>query len=519
MAQVLKRAESAFADDVKMEAAMRPLPDADLESDDLPTLNWYEQDLDRGTPRRLISSLATAEDRKHEKAMFEMIEASQDPNYDDAMLNRGLIDSLLTNPNFADLAHELRDIKAGIKTREELAVLDAQAEADAQRESKEYSAGLRMATHQALQELIDDPAARDAREELQEVLDKMPEMEDLDSPAFQRILETAMAKLNISEAFQQKMAAMPVDASDADLEKEWADFEREVDDVINESESDDADLAITEPEDQHDIDLLLTQMRDVVKSIGGDSALEAELDAVLNEDPTAKQEGDFEREMDAEELVEELKKLAQSKASLAKAAEAEAEEDVPAELQAKVDKIMEDPQLMEKLVYIQKLIDEAGAKSGITAIAHETAPDPYKLDRSRTATLDQRMQVARKDPAHTEAMHRLRVRLLPPFNISPALKSYNQAIELAYIGANDDIRRILWRAYQKARTLPTFLQNMSDEAWDILYYSQAVKWNTNQNREAHLRMLLADLQSVGRDGPPTHPSSLTKEAQGEHLEA
>ena len=518
----MKQLESAFADDAKMEAAMRPLSDADLESDDLPTIRWYEQDLDKGTPPRLMQTIATAEDRKREKAMFEMIEASQDPNYDDAILNRSLIDSLITNPNFADLTQELLEIKAGIKTHEEQAVLDAEAEADAKRESKEYAANLRMASHKALQELLDDPAAIDAKAELQEVLDKMPEMEDIDNPAFQRILETAMTKLNNSETFQQKLAAMPpAEASDTDLDKEWADFEREIDDVIREGESDDFDLVPRNEEELHDMDRLLTQMRDVVKSIGIDSALEAELDAALNEDPDAKQEGEFDHPIDieSEEFVEELKKLALSKASHAKAADAEAEENVPAELQAKVDKIMEDPRLMEKLVYIQKLIDEAREKSGITGIDHETAPDPYKLDASRTATLNQRMQVARNDPEHAEAMRRLRVRLLPPFNISPALKSYNQAIELAYIGANDDIRRILWRTYQKARTLPTFLQNLSDEAWDILYYSQAVTWGSNQNREAHLRLLLADLRSVGRDGPPTHPSSLTKEAQSAQLEA
>jgi hypothetical protein len=221
--------------------------------------------------------------------------------------------------------------------------------------------------------------------------------------------------------------------------------------------------------------------------------------------------------MDFEELAEEIKKLAEKKAPLAK--EAEPEETVPADLQAKVDKIMEDPKLMEKLVYIQKLIEESDrAKSELTSIAHETAPDPYELEGSRTATVKQRIQAAREDPVHTAALDRLRVKLLPPFNISPALKSFNQAIELAYIGANDDIRRILWRSYQRARTLPTFLQNLSDEAWDILYYSQAVTWGSNQNREDHLRMMLADLKSLGRDGPPTHPSSLVSSGDGKHLD-
>ena len=264
------------------------------------------------------------------------------------------------------------------------------------------------------------------------------------------------------------------------------------------------------PEDMQDVDKLLHQMRDVMKSLGGDSNLEAELDAALREDPTGTQdqEGVFEREMDPEELAEELKKLAISKASQPAQIEEE-EEEVPAELQAKVDKIMEDPRLMEKLMYIQKLISENKPQPGdLTTVAHETAPDPYELDDDRTATLKERMAMARQDPEHSAALDRLRVNLPPPFNISPALKSFNQAIQFAYIGANDDIRRVLWRSYQKARVLPTFLQNMSDDAWDILYYSQAVTWSSNQNRQNHLKILLADLNSLGRDGPPTHPSTL-----------
>jgi hypothetical protein len=95
-----------------------------------------------------------------------------------------------------------------------------------------------------------------------------------------------------------------------------------------------------------------------------------------------------------------------------------------------------------------------------------------------------------------------------PFNIAPALKSFNQALELSYVGANDDVRRILWRTYTRAKNLPTFLQSVGDEAWDLLYYSQAVTWRGNRNREQHLRILLEDLKRIGKDGPPTHPSQL-----------
>lgn len=507
----IKGSRSIFDDDERMDKAMRPLSDAELERDDLPVINWYEQDLDKGTPQRLIERIATVEDRKKDKEMYNMIEESQrNPDYDDAKLNRRLIDSLLSNPNFAELTEELKDIKQSIKSKEELEAMDEEDALEAKASSKEFNAGLRMATHEAIQELIDDPDIGDAKADLQEVIDKMPEMEDIDSPEFQQILQKAMAKLEGNEAMKKKIAALDQDVDDAELEEEWEQYQRNTSDAIVEAEKPDDDLAMPTPEDMQDVDKLLHQMRDVMKSLGGDSNLEAELDAALREDPTGTQdqEGVFEREMDPEELAEELKKLALSKASQPPQMEEE-EEEVPAELQAKVDKIMEDPKLMEKLMYIQKLISEHKPQPGdLTTLAHETAPDPYELDDSRTATLKERMVMAREDPEHSAALDRLCVHLPPPFNISPALKSFNQAIQFAYIGANDDIRRILWRSYQKARSLPTFLQNISDEAWDILYYSQAVTWSSNQNRQNHLKILLADLSSVGRDGPPTHPSTL-----------
>lgn len=506
--------ESNFNNDAQIDKAMRPLSDKELESDDLPVINWYEQDLDKGTPQRLIQRIATVEDRMKDKEMFMMIEESmKNPDYDDAKLNRQLLDGLISNPNFADLTEELRAMKEGIKTKEELKALDEAAAKDAEPQIRENSASLRTATHKALQTLIDDPDIGDAKSSLQEVMDKMPEMEDIDNPAFQAVLLKAMDKLDNNPALQKKMATMADEATDTDFEKKWADFEKNIEDTIAESESDDADLAIKTPEDLQDVDKLLQQMRDVMKSIGGDGALEAELDAVLQEDPEAATEGDFEREMDAEELAEEIQKLAESKVPLS-----QVEEDIPAELQAKVDRIMEDPRLMEKLMYIQELISDQ-QNADPTLIPHETAPDPYELDDSRIATLKERMDTARQVPEHVEALYRLRVKLQPPFNISPALKSFNQAIELAYVGANDDVRRILWRAYQKARSLPTFLQHMSDDTWDILYYSQAVTWGSNQNRHDHLRVLLADLKSVGRDGPPTHPRSLVNSGDTKHLEA
>ncbi|KAF2854477.1 hypothetical protein T440DRAFT_387753 [Plenodomus tracheiphilus IPT5] len=496
----------------------RPLTDKELEADDLPVINLYEQDIDRGTPKRLIERLETKADWKRDQEMYRMIVESQgNPDYDDTKLNKRLLDSLISNPNFADLAEELKDMKQGIKSKAEMRALEEAAAKQAEPDEQQVDAGLRIGTHEMLQKLIDDPDFGPAKAELEQVVDKLPEIEDFGNSEFQDMLLKAMETIDKDPVMQKKMAAMTPDSSDPKFEKEWAEFAKGVEETMSENENEDNEPALETPTDLEDMNQLLHQMRDVLKSIGGDSALEAELDAVLSEDPDDAQDEagsvDLDREMDPEQLAEEIQKLTQLNAPQP---ERDEEEDIPADVQAKVDKIMQDPRLMEKLMYIQKLIEEQ-RQADPTIIPHETAPDPYELDDSRTATLQERMDAVRQDPEHVEALDRLRVKLQPPFNIAPALKSFNQAIELAYVGANDDVRRVLWRAYQKARSLPTFLQNMSDDAWDILYYSQAVTWGSNQNRQAHLRTLLADLRSLGRDGPPTHPSTLVRNGDGADL--
>jgi hypothetical protein len=528
-----KEAFDALNDDKWLEwAASTPISDEDLAAGKFPTVSYWDLDLDKGTPKRLIKRLSTEEDWRKDKEMQEMMkESRENPDYDDKELNRRLVDTLIDNPKFAEFTEQLKEIKEGILSKKEQQEKMDEAAKQGEADAKEWSEDVRGVMRSAFEELMNDPDAVAAKEELQEVLDKMPEMDKIDSPEFQAIVQKAVDKLNGDPTWQKAAEAMK--SASEDPMKEFAELERQIKETLDEGPY----VTRIDPEEEQekekerwedifkegtgtptgrDLDPLLIQMRDVLKDMGGYSGLEAEMDAILAEDPMAKQDGDFEREMDEEELADELLKLAIAKAPQAR--NAVVDEIVPAHLQAKVDKIIEDPKLMEKLTYIQKLIAEAKhQKSDITAIAHEMAPDPYKLEDSRTTTLKQQMQVARRDPEHSAALDRLHVKLHPPFNIAPSLKAFNQAIEFAYVGANDDIRRILWRSYQKARTLPTFLQNISDDAWDILYYSQAVTWGSNQNRQDHLRALLDDLRNLGRNGPPTHPSSLINRGDGEHL--
>ncbi|KZM21640.1 uncharacterized protein EKO05_0008003 [Ascochyta rabiei] len=512
---------------------MRPPSENITDNDDDLDIDFYEQDIHTGARRKVdrfgTVAVGTAADRNREKETLLMIEEEEkDPNFDDAELNRRLMDGLMADPAFADLTEELKEIKESILTKQEIKKMEEQADKDAQPTVNEMNASMRMAIHEAVTELLNDPDIGDAKEDLQAVLDKMPEMMDVDDPEYQALIDRAMSKVNSNEKMQEKMKAGHASETVEDKQN-WVKFEKDMEDLLAPEEEDYDEHgmpAIVEPEE---LQKVMLQMRDIMKDLNVSGDIKSELDRMVAE-PLPTDEGDevdengfnFNEDTDPAQLAAELTKLAASKLESPPTpdSEAEDEEHIPPELQAKVDKIMEDPRLMEKLVYIQKLIAEHTPKkdpNDLTQIDHELAPDPYELEDSRTATLAQRMAAARADPEHSAALRRLRVRLQPPFNISPALKSFNQALEFAYIGANDDVRRVLWRSYQKARSLPTFLANLSDEAWDILYYSQAVTWSGNQNRTAHLKMLLADLQKVGRSGPPTHPSTLGQQA-GETVE-
>jgi hypothetical protein len=130
-------------------------------------------------------------------------------------------------------------------------------------------------------------------------------------------------------------------------------------------------------------------------------------------------------------------------------------------------------------------------------------------DISQTPTpsvlpIKERIVTAKADPEHKAALQRLVIDLPQPHSSNPRLKQLNEVLRTAYMGANEDIRKALWRAYTRAKAgVPGLLERIPDDAWDMLWYSQAVKWSSNSNREEHLRILSYDLKTVGRDGPPT----------------
>lgn len=488
---------------------------------------WEENDQGELIQRHLGTE---AEQRRNNETAAMIKESWENPDYDDTELNRRLMDGLMRNPAFAHLAEDLKEIKSRMLTKEEQRKEEEEAEKEAVKEMEpfveEMNASIRTAIHDSMTELINDPDVGDERKELQAVLDRLPHIQDYEDPEFQALMDRATEKVNNNPRLQAKIAAANENQSPEEVD-EVREFEKEL--GLMKSEKDEhEDPEETEEISDKELNDMMLEMREVLNTIKLEGNLDGELEKILanTKGPDMTQPEDdegvnFDADTDPEELAASILRLAERKFKAKQIEDAE-EEHLPPALAAKVDKLMSDPRLLQKLSYIQKLIaqyEPTYDPNDLTQIEAELAPDPYELEDERTATLEQRMAAARSDPAHAAALGNLRVKLPPPYNISPTLKSFNQVIEFAYVGANDDVRRVLWRSYQRARTLPNFLQNLSDDAWDILYYSQAVTWTGNQNRTDHLKMLLSDLATVGRTGPPTHPSDLGQHQEAARLEA
>ncbi|KAK7532028.1 uncharacterized protein J3D65DRAFT_685236 [Phyllosticta citribraziliensis] len=93
-------------------------------------------------------------------------------------------------------------------------------------------------------------------------------------------------------------------------------------------------------------------------------------------------------------------------------------------------------------------------------------------------------------------------------NAAQRLLHLNNALRHAFLATDEKqrplLRAVLWKAYKSAKLrVPDFLQEIPPAAWDMLFYSQAVRWN--RRRDACMAELLADMRRVGMDGPPTPP--------------
>jgi hypothetical protein len=500
------------------QAKLAERPNDSMASMGLPEISWWEQDLDKpGKPMTLISKIATRADmEKHQKTAAMMDERDRNPDYDDAELNKRLMDDLIANPNFADLTESLQALKSTIKTREEKEAMEQRAKEALEPTERELNAMSRMAIDGALQELLEDPDLVDYKQDVWDVRDKLPEEGDLDTPEFVEAMEGLEKKLEGSEAYQAKLERWRKEQEN-NVEEGGSTGMEEMRKIEAMLDADEREMEIDDPTSEdpdvpENMEELLVQMRELLGAMNDSKSKEitSEIDALMAEDPIDESAEEDDKELDLDFLINQIQKIKENPAhaNSPSFSEQSSTEVVDPKLEAQVDKIMQDPELLQKLAYLTKIIKVQ--KTSLVDPDIESPPDPTTLSDVETTTLAAQLQIAENDPEHLAAMRRLRINLMPPFSVSPALKSLNQALKIAYCCSNDGVRRILWRSYMKARTLPTLLQSMTDDAWDMMYYSQAVKWAGNENRENHLRIILGDMKSVGRDGPPTHPRTLKR---------
>ncbi|KAF2710360.1 hypothetical protein K504DRAFT_376826 [Pleomassaria siparia CBS 279.74] len=506
------------------ERAKRPeLPTDTMEDMGMPEFEFWDQDLDKpGRPMTKISEIKTRADYDRARETQRMREEQErNPDYDPAELHRRLVDDLIKNPNFADLTEDLLAFKSTILTREEMAKLESMAAEmsdGAHDPTKELALG-KMWVEGALEQLLEDPDLVQFQGEVRSVKEMVPEVGDLRAPEFVAAMKALEAKLQYSPAYQAKLEKWKAEELETgghtmeEMEEEMLQGEAQLDDAIKAyEESSELEQG---PESLEKLEDLLVQMRELLGFMNDDKSKEVmgEIDAIMQEDPDLDEPEEEPKELDIDFLVNEINKIRDNpppvSSSDAEITDDEITDDEIAdpELAAKVDQIIEDPELLHKLVRLNRMIKE---EMSLLNPDITSAPDPRSLPASETITFAERIKTAENDPEHVAAIRRLQIKLVPPFNVAPALRSLNRALKFAYCGSNEAVRRLLWRSYYKARSLPTLIQNMPDDAWDMLYYSQAVTWIGNENRGNHLKIILEDLSSIGRNGPPTHPSTFKK---------
>ncbi|KAF2280789.1 uncharacterized protein EI97DRAFT_428894 [Westerdykella ornata] len=456
-------------------------------------IEFYEQDLDEGTAPKLVKRISTREQAMDEEKKWRMaLEDATNPDYDDTELRKQILDDMLADPTYDEIKDYMIYLRAKLEGRENETAygqeLQKITKTEDEIEAEQMWSRVAVALHESAQKYIDNPEYASARKELEDFQAKLVNLEK-GNVGFEESIERLNAKLQQIPAAQKQLEEVKKELPPEWLSDEWLD-------KLSESEEAEEDLDEADPIDQFKIDMLLMQMQEIMAAMGNKEMVK-EIQTVLDDKPSLDPEDnadEFEEKQgfDVNELKARVASLKQSTPDMKPDPKAD----------AVVESMLADPYILDKLAAIKHHIVKQ------KAYEPPSAPDPETLDKSRLTTYKQRLRMVENDPEHLEALEQLRVDLPPPFNAHPALKSLNQALKLAYLGASDDVRRILWRSYMRAREVPTLLQNIPDDAWDILWYSQAVNWASNQNRDAHLKLLMADLRTVDKEGPPTPPDAL-----------
>jgi hypothetical protein len=475
---------------------LEPKPDASkptvrpgtLGNSGISEVEWWEQD-EQGN-ETFVDAIRNQEELDRQEQLHARLEAwaRGDEDANEPEFRAQIIDELKKNPSFADMRDLLDKMKTPLAERFDIAdELDDDIEEDPNERNE-----VLLQAQEFVGELLKHPELEGHKELLLEMQNKLPEWGSVDHPEF---LE-AMGRVNEAvggeslEEFQKKIQPYLQNGSSEDFPATEEEF------LENEQEN------------LQKLAKGIKEMHALLKETGADPELEsefAEMERNLsNEDDWATDVFDEDGELDTDKMEAAIARFSQLELEQDDEGN-EGEDDylTPEEradpaLKAKIDKILEDPNLHQKLEIVKKYM------SGALGFFHsaQSAPDPSTLSPAEMTTLQEQLKIAESDPEHLMALRRLRVNMVPPYNAHPFLGPLNEALKLAYVGANDDVRRILWRAYRKARTIPGLLKAIPDDAWDLLWYSQAVDWKSNQNRRNHLGILLGDLDSVGKQGPP-----------------
>lgn len=488
----------------------KPIPDAS-NIDDPPDPNTLGNsgfteiefwDQDEHGNETFVDAIRTKEDVKRHMELHARLEAwaRGDKDADEPEFRRQVIDELKKNPSFADMRDVLEKMKTPLAERMRI----AEEEADALEGQDESEMDDLQQAQEFVGELLENPMLAGQKQQILEMQKKLPEWKSMNHPDFLDALA------HLSEAAGGE--------SYDDIQQKMAPLQQKCSDIIQNIAKTPEEFAENEEENLQKLSKGLKEMHELLKETGIDPELESEfgefVEAISGEDEPVTDILDENGQIDLDKLDEanaryEAKKRAEPEPEQEDQEEyITPEERADPELKAKVDKLLEDPELFQKILLAKKLM--SGALKAIQVA--KPAPDPSTLSPSEMTTLQQQIKIAENDPEHLMALRRLRINMVPPYNAHPFLGPLNQALKFAYVGANDDIRRILWRAYRKARTIPGLLKAIPDDSWDLIWYSQAVDWKSNQNRRNHLSLLLGDLSSVGKIGPPNKMMGTPDEA-------
>ncbi|OCK75563.1 hypothetical protein K432DRAFT_386118 [Lepidopterella palustris CBS 459.81] len=489
---------------------------------EMPEITFYEQDEDQRSPPRRVGSVSTREELRAHEREFERvrrIEEEEDEEGEGGFLemglggakrkrgamedvegNIGVLEELMRDPEMrgAGLQGELGELMGVLSGRN--GVGGGQGEREERMvEKKSMTEEQRMMDlgmkRDVIEALLQDPEMRDVRDELRELRGELQNLEVGEEELAYEDLVEGIEDLEERDFLEgKKQVLLGKDgAAVEDQEREIEDeeereedergLERRIDNVDLKKEMVDLAKMLKEPE-----------MRELLKEMKKHSPDEptAQSAAVVNDfaNKTLKEEIAFNEDGDEGLEIKDL-------------------DDELADMESD----LHNPAFAEKLDILKQILASQNSKHSTPRLTAASPPskfssktpgakiDPSTLPPTALLPLKSRIALASTLPEHQTALSRLTISLPHPHSRNPRVAHLNAVLRTAYMGANEDIRKALWRAYVRAKTVPGFLEAVTGDAWEMLWASQGVRWRGNEKREEHLEVLRGDMRQVGRGVP------------------